>query len=32
MCGSLRPYSGGNPLVEADIETEAGRYRITKQF
>ncbi|MBS3647837.1 DNA-binding protein [Pseudaminobacter sp. 19-2017] len=29
---SLRPYSGGNPLVEADIATEAGRFRITKQF
>lgn len=29
---NLRPYSGGNPLVEADIETESGRYRITKQF
>lgn len=28
----LRPYSGGNPLVEADISTEAGRYRLTKQF
>lgn len=28
----LRPYSGGNPLVQADIETAAGRYRITKQF
>jgi DNA repair exonuclease SbcCD ATPase subunit len=29
---NLRPYSGGNPLVQADIETAAGRYRITKQF
>ncbi len=29
---SLRPYSGGNPLVEADISTEAGRFRVTKQF
>lgn len=29
---SLRPYSGGNPLVEADIATAQGRYRITKQF
>jgi hypothetical protein len=28
----LRPYSGGNPLVEADIATETGRYRLTKQF
>ncbi|PZQ15075.1 MAG: DNA-binding protein [Ancylobacter novellus] len=29
---NLRPYSGGNPLVECDISTEAGRFRITKQF
>jgi DNA repair exonuclease SbcCD ATPase subunit len=29
---NLRPYSGGNPLVEADIATEAGRFRIAKQF
>ena len=29
---NLRPYSGGNPLVEADIATENGRYRITKQY
>ena len=29
---SLRPYGGGNPLVEADISTEEGRFRITKQF
>lgn len=29
---ALRPYSLGNPLIEADIETEAGRYRLTKQF
>lgn len=28
----LRPYSGGNPLVEADIATDAGRFRLTKQF
>lgn len=28
----LRPYSGGNPLVEADIETPEGRFRITKQY
>jgi DNA repair exonuclease SbcCD ATPase subunit len=28
----LRPYSGGNPLVEADIATADGRYRLTKQF
>lgn len=29
---SLRPYSGGSPLVEVDIETDAGRFRLTKQF
>lgn len=29
---NLRPYSGGNPLVEADISTAAGAFRITKQF
>lgn len=29
---NLRPYSGGNPLVETDITTEAGAFRITKQF
>jgi len=28
----LRPYSGGNPLVEADIATDGGRFRLTKQF
>ena len=28
----LRPYAGGNPLVEADIETADGRFRLTKQF
>ena len=28
----LRPYSGGNPLVEADIATAEGRFRLTKQF
>lgn len=28
----LRPYSGGNPMVEADIATASGRYRLTKQF
>ncbi|RWM45171.1 MAG: DNA-binding protein [Mesorhizobium sp.] len=28
----LRPYSGGNPVVEADITTSEGRYRLTKQF
>ncbi|WP_428032538.1 AAA family ATPase [Ancylobacter sp.] len=28
----LRPYSGGNPLVEADITTAEGRFRLTKQY
>ncbi|MDO8358933.1 MAG: AAA family ATPase [Devosia sp.] len=28
----LRPYSGGSPLVEADILTDAGSYRLTKRF
>ncbi|GLK72739.1 AAA family ATPase [Ancylobacter dichloromethanicus] len=28
----LRPYSGGSPLVEADIATAEGRFRITKQY
>lgn len=29
---SLRPYSGGNPLVEADLITADGAFRLTKQF
>ena len=29
---ALRPYSGGNPLVEADILTGDGLFRLTKQF
>jgi DNA repair exonuclease SbcCD ATPase subunit len=29
---SLRPYSGGSPLIEADIAVGDHRYRITKQF
>lgn len=29
---ALRPYSGGSPLIEADVETRQGRYRLTKQF
>lgn len=29
---TLRPYSGGSPLVEADIATGEGRFRITKQY
>ncbi|WP_378946189.1 AAA family ATPase [Mesorhizobium sp. ANAO-SY3R2] len=28
----LRPYSGGNPLLEADISTADGSFRITKQY
>ena len=28
----LRPYSGGNPLVQADISTAQGGFRITKQY
>lgn len=28
----LRPYSGGNPLIETDILTGQGAYRLTKQF
>ena len=28
----LRPYSGGNPLVEVDIATVEGNYRLTKQY
>jgi DNA repair exonuclease SbcCD ATPase subunit len=28
----LRPYGGGNPMIEADISTDKGRYRLTKQF
>ena len=29
---NLQPYSKGSPIVEADIATDAGRYRITKQY
>lgn len=29
---NLRPYSGGNPLVEADISHGDDRLRITKQY
>ena len=29
---NLRPYSGGNPLIEADITVGDDRYRISKQF
>ncbi|SFJ50719.1 AAA family ATPase [Aerobium aerolatum] len=28
----LRPYSGGNPMVEADITTAKGQFRLAKQF
>ena len=28
----LQPYSGGNPVIEADIDTGTGRYRLAKQF
>lgn len=28
----LRPYSGGSPLVEVDVATAKGRFRITKQY
>jgi hypothetical protein len=29
---ALRPYSGGSPLVEADIVAVDGAFRLTKQF
>ena len=29
---AIRPYSGGNPLIEADVTTDDGSYRITKQY
>lgn len=28
----LRPYSGGSPRIEAEVETATGRLRITKQY
>ncbi len=28
----LRPYSGGSPLIEADIVTPDGAFRLAKQF
>lgn len=28
----LRPYSGGSPQIEVDIETNAGRFRVNKQY
>src|SRR5690606_41259811 len=29
---NLQPYSGGSPLVQADIATRSGRYLLTKQL
>lgn len=29
---NLRPYSGGNPLIEVDIAVDDARYRLTKQY
>lgn len=29
---ALRPYSGGNPLIEADVATAEGGFRLAKQF
>lgn len=29
---NLKPYSGGSPMVEADITVGERRYRLTKQF
>jgi hypothetical protein len=29
---AMRPYTGGEPLVEVDFEAEGGRWRIRKQF
>lgn len=28
----LRPYSGGSPLIEADVMTNDGEFRLQKQF
>jgi len=28
----LRPYSGGSPQIEVDVETTAGHFRINKQY
>ena len=28
----LRPYSGGSPLIQADIETDDGLFRLQKRF
>jgi hypothetical protein len=29
---NLRPYSGGNPVIEADVAVGDDRYRISKQY
>ncbi len=29
---SLRPYSGGSPLIEVDVLTEDGNFRLSKQY
>jgi hypothetical protein len=29
---ALKPYSGGSPVIEADVDTPKGRYRLTKQY
>lgn len=29
---ALRPYSGGSPRIEADIETPEGQFRVAKQY
>lgn len=29
---ALRPYSGGSPVIEADVETEAGKFRLSKRY
>jgi hypothetical protein len=29
---SLRPYSGGSPLIQVDVATGNGRFRLSKQF
>lgn len=29
---NLRPYSGGSPMVEVDLDIDGARYRLRKQF
>jgi len=29
---ALQPYTGGHPLIEADLETAAGLFRVRKRF